>query len=190
LKSDLANNWRKRQAGRVKFTLAALFAIVALVAFAAASAWLLGAARLAYRPWVVSAGAALLLLLAVALSCGCVACLQLYKKRFALLIRIAGTAALLGLAGFLVFWGGFLILFTSVEEQAVERDGTVMLAEVNAFLDVSVDYYEYENWFVCGKTRRIHEWYGDGGYNPFDRDPMPEPKTATYYDKAGNRVAD
>jgi hypothetical protein len=90
----------------------------------------------------------------------------------------------------MLYWGGFMAFWISIciEEQVVERDGIKMLAQVDAFLDTVVRYYEYENGFVRGKYQRVTEWYGDGGFNPFERDPMPEPITVTYYDEMGKRI--
>ncbi|WP_284237600.1 hypothetical protein [Paenibacillus glycanilyticus] len=152
-------DWFKKQNGRVKFTLITLLLIAAIVFFAIASSLILAAFRLTYRHWVISVGFFLLLLLVAAFSCGLIACLQMYKKRFAVLIRTVGTIVLLAAVGFGGFWGCFISIFytASIEEQMVERDGTKMLAEVSAFLDVDVYYYDYKNWFVRSEKYRIHE---------------------------------
>jgi hypothetical protein len=185
-------NWKGHTA-RAKLTFVALFAIIAGVALALASASLLGVFDLAWRHWVIAAGAFLLLALVIGFLCGCAACLQLYKKRFALPVRIVGTLALLGLAGLFVFVGGFITLFASasIEEEAVERDGAKMLAEVKADKHTDVYYYDYKNWFIRAKDYSIHEWYGWGGYNPFKRDPMPKPITVNgeRVDGSGNAAA-
>jgi hypothetical protein len=185
-------NLLKKQPGRAKFTLIILFGIIVGAVFAAASVLILGIFHLAYRHWVVSVGAFLLLFSIIALLSGCIACLWLYKKRFARTLKIIGTAMLLGLTGLMLYWGGFISFWISIgiEEQVVERDGVKMLAQVDAFLDTFVRYYEYENGFVRGKYQRVAEWYGDGGFNPFKRDPMPEPITVTYYDETGRRIGD
>ena len=56
-----------------------------------------------------------------------------------------------------------------------------MVASVNSFLQVTVYYYKCKNLFVMGKERLIYEDYGNGGYDPFTRNPMPIPKESNYY---------
>lgn len=60
-----------------------------------------------------------------------------------------------------------------------------MVAYVDSFLQVNVYYYDYKNAFVHGGMR-AREDYGNGGYDPFDRNEMPNVKHYTYYDDDGN----
>ncbi|MFD2610821.1 hypothetical protein ACFSUF_00120 [Paenibacillus gansuensis] len=94
--------------------------------------------------------------------------------------------------GFGGFWGSVFLLFytANIKEQIVERNGTKMLAEVSAFLDVNVYYYDYKNWFVRSGKYRIDEWYGNGGYNPLKNELRREPITVTYYDENGNYIGE
>lgn len=63
-------------------------------------------------------------------------------------------------------------VFSHTPEHVVLRDG---LAVVNSFLDVTVEYHAYENAFLMGKQTLICEYYGSGGYDPFEREERPKP---------------
>ena len=67
-------------------------------------------------------------------------------------------------------------VFSHTPEHVVLRDGQKMLAVVNSFLDVTVEYHAYENAFLMGKQTLINEYYGSGGYDPFEREEMPTPQ--------------
>lgn len=77
-------------------------------------------------------------------------------------------------------------IFTIQLEHIVEKNGEKMVAYVNSFLQVDVNYYDYKNAVVRGKQIRINEDYANGGYDPFEREKMPMVKRYIYYDKAGN----
>ena len=82
--------------------------------------------------------------------------------------------------GAAVSWGmlqfGLLgLAFSHEPEHVVLRDGQKMLAVVNSFLDVTVEYHAYENAFLMGKQTLINEYYGSGGYDPFEREERPKP---------------
>lgn len=183
-------NWLSIQPRCVTFTLTMLLGIVTILVFNGVSALLLDVLGLAYRHWVVSMSDFLLLFLVIALLCGCIACLYFYGDSEASVLKTMGTLALLGSITYVFLLGGFLTLwkFATIEEQVSERDGIKMLAEVDAFVEVHVYYYEYKNWFIRGKFPKIQEWYGSGGYNPFKIDPMPEPKKVYYSDEGGRRI--
>lgn len=66
-------------------------------------------------------------------------------------------------------------VFSHTPEHVVLRDGQKMLAVVNSFLDVTVEYHAYENAFLMGKQTLICEYYGSGGYDPFEREERPKP---------------
>lgn len=74
-------------------------------------------------------------------------------------------------------------------EHIIEKDNQKYVAEVRSFLDVYVYYYDYINPFVQGNTIRIREYYGDGGYDPFDGEHNDyKPESTTYYDENGNPI--
>jgi hypothetical protein len=83
---------------------------------------------------------------------------------------------------------GFGTIFTHNPEHVVEKDGETMVAYVDSFLQVEVRYYDYINAIVRGNQRKIYEDYGNGGYDPFERDVMPEARRSIYYDDDGNVI--
>lgn len=90
-----------------------------------------------------------------------------------------GSTLLLCL-GAAVSWGmlqfGLLgLAFSHEPEHVVQRGGQKMVAVVNSFLDVYVDYHAYRNAFIMGKQPLICEYYGSGGYDPFEREERPKP---------------
>lgn len=86
--------------------------------------------------------------------------------------------------GIYIFLGFILYAFTC-PEHIVEKDGKKMIASVNSFLEVRVEYYDYINPFIRGNKIRIEEDYGDGGYDPFDLKEEIRPKRITYYNNSG-----
>lgn len=70
-------------------------------------------------------------------------------------------------------------------EHFVTKDGKQMVAYVNSFLQVNVDYYDYKNPFVRGTRLKLEEDYGNGGYDPFEQDEMPKVKNSIHYDDNG-----
>lgn len=85
-------------------------------------------------------------------------------------------------AGMLVYlWLGYIAYAFSENEHFVEKDSKKMVACVNSFMKVRVEYYDYINSFVRGNKIRIEEDYGRGGYDPFDSKEEIIPKRITYY---------
>jgi hypothetical protein len=84
----------------------------------------------------------------------------------------------------------FGFLFVQRPEHEIEKHGREMIAYVNSFLDVKVTYHAYINFIVCGYHEIGWEWYGDGGYDPFERNPIPEPGAYIFYDTQGNVIAE
>lgn len=87
--------------------------------------------------------------------------------------------------GIYIFVGFILYAFTE-SEHIVEKDGKKMVASVDSFLQVTVDYYDYVNPFIRGDKIRISEDYGNGGYDPFEQEGTLTPKHYIYYDDNGN----
>lgn len=79
------------------------------------------------------------------------------------------------------------VAFSYCPEHVVMYRGEKMVASVNSFVDVWVDYYQYKNPLFYGK-KMAEEWYGSGGYDPFERPDMPSVKRWTIYDTQGNVV--
>ena len=79
-------------------------------------------------------------------------------------------------------------VFGHQPEHVVERDGRMMLARVDSFLQVEVRYYNHINAIVRGNNILIHEDFGNGGYDPFALDEMPEVKRYMYFDENGEVI--
>lgn len=106
-----------------------------------------------------------------------------------LLCLVRNVLHLASVAGVLVFGFYFLIFmaFAHTPEHVVEKNGIKMVARVNSFLDVIVDYYQYKNPLFYGKPLG-QEWYGSGGYDPFVHDEPLEPITWEFRDLEGNVI--
>ncbi len=106
-----------------------------------------------------------------------------------LLSLVCNLIHLASIAGVLVFGFYFFILmvFAHTPEHVVEKNGIKMVASVNSFLDMNVDYYQYKNPLFYGKSLG-HEWYGSGGNDPLEAEPPLEPRSWMFYDLDGNTV--
>lgn len=105
--------------------------------------------------------------------------------RFLSVIGIAVIVIVLAFASLSGFIHG---VFGHHPEHVVEKDGKVLLARVDSFLQVEVRYYDHVNAFVRGSQIRIEEDYGNGGYDPFEREELPEVQRYTYYDEEGEMI--
>lgn len=74
------------------------------------------------------------------------------------------------------------------EEHVVERDEGRYLARVVGWLDTDVYYYDHVNFLVQGRYLKIREWYGNGGFDPFEGDYARTPRRTIYYDNNGNII--
>lgn len=100
---------------------------------------------------------------------------------------ITFIATILLIYGPILFLLGTAIL--SNPEHVIEKDGKKYVAEVRAFLHVDVYYYDYINPFMRGNKEKIHEFYGDGGYDPFDGEhDQYKPLYYDYYDDEGKII--
>lgn len=154
---------------------------------------LLGWMGYTWRPWVITVGFLVippLLIAALLVGVSIVITKASENKQQGKLspaMYWMGNSVLL-CVGLCLSWGmlkiGLLgLVFSHSPEYVVERDGQKMLAVVNSFLDVNVDYHMYKNAFFMGKDLCISEYYGSGGYDPFEEDPMPTPKEVHDYRK-------
>ncbi len=110
------------------------------------------------------------------------------KRTIKLPIRIILGLVTVTSVVFLFIYGFMVFAFTYEPEHIIEKDGKLMVAYVDSFLDVNVIYYDYINEFVRGNRVKIYENYGGGGYDPFVRDEMPKVKRYDYYDENGKVI--
>jgi hypothetical protein len=96
-------------------------------------------------------------------------------------LKIASWIGVLTLAAGLIIGGYICILATPFmrPEHVVDKEGKKMVASVRMSFNVYVDYYDYVNGFVRGK-HRLCEDYGNGSFDPFERETIPIP-SKTYY---------
>lgn len=99
----------------------------------------------------------------------------------------AGTGCFKGIALTFVWLAAFFLSaivfvfagFSLNPEHEREFDGVPAVAEVDSFLDVYVYYYDAHGPLFKGRNAIGSEWYGSGGYDPFEHDPNPLPLRRT-----------
>ena len=85
----------------------------------------------------------------------------------------------------LLFWKIILLLlaFSYTPEHVVEKDNKKYVAHVYSWLDTDVKYYDYINFFLMGKTKRIQEYYYNVGRDVLaDEENEWKPSDVIYYD--------
>lgn len=110
------------------------------------------------------------------------------RKSFDLLLLILNRLSILIIVIMMILTllFSFVIIAFAGPQHFVYKNGNKVVASVNSFLQVKVDYYDYKNPFIMGNQLRISEDYGNGGYDPFKHDEMPPVKNYIYFDKNGN----
>jgi hypothetical protein len=103
---------------------------------------------------------------------------------------LAGLGTVFVSASIIIFllYGFVAFAFRHKPEYIIEKDGKQMVAYVDSFLQVNVNYYDYVNPFVRGDQIKINEYYGKGGYDPFKLDKMPPVIRSTYYEKKRDKI--
>lgn len=117
---------------------------------------------MAFRAWVYTGAA---VVLAAGLVAGLVQIILRIKKRVCKTICIASSIIFL----YYVSWFSFVaVIFGYMPEYVVEREGQKYVVFVDSFLKTSVYYYDYKNFLVMGRERRIEEYYGKAHFDPED----------------------
>lgn len=119
--------------------------------------------------------------------------IQLYRKkgkivRSVIIIICIGTTIVC-----LLFWQIILLLlaFSYTPEHVVERENKKYIAHVSYWLDTDVEYYDYINFFLMGKTKRIHESYYNVSKDVLaDKTKSWTPSDVNYYDENGKIIKD
>lgn len=81
----------------------------------------------------------------------------------------------------LYLFGCILLYGFTDTEHIIEKNGEKMVAYVDSFLQVEVKYYDHINSFLRGNKIRIYEDYGNGGFDPFEKDEALLPINSIYY---------
>lgn len=144
----------------------AFFGIIVILGFI--FGFIIDKLNLQFRPWVIT--------VFVFSICGFIVSLiiciiNILKKSPKIISQVLYTLICLALIPIML-----ISLFITALSHRPEHIVGDNVAVVRSFLDVFVDYYEYKNWFIMSKDESYSEWYGSGGYDPFERDPMPTPK--------------
>lgn len=117
--------------------------------------------------------------------------IQIALKNNKIVKIIIGICIILTIIILISFWKLFFVVFafTYTPEHIVEKDEKKYVANVVAFLNVDVYYYDYINFFLKSGSIKIHEYYGKGGYDPFEgKFNERTPIEYTYYDDEGNII--
>lgn len=175
---------------KLKFMFITLAILLSIVSIYWLGNMVLNQNSLTFRPWVttftvVSSGIVnILFLISLILVLIQVIKLSLknefvdYLKKLICVFGILGCILAIIASGWYTLIGG---AFSCKPEHIVERDGRKMIACVNSFMDVDVDYHEYKNIFAMGSKILISEDYGSGGYDPLEKGKECTPKRTTYY---------
>lgn len=158
-----------------------LYTVIILVSFVI-SHFILKILSIKYRQWVYYA---VILLFMIGIVVGAIQIIRKKGKTVKVISSIIGTI----IAFFVIFyWQLFLLgfVFSYCPEHVIERDGKRYVAYVKSFLSVNVDYYDYINFFLVGDKVKIHEYYGKGGFDPFDgKHDDYEVQQVEYYNNDG-----
>lgn len=117
--------------------------------------------------------------------------IQIALKKNKIVKIIIGICIILTIIILTSFWKLFILVFafTYTPEHIIEKDGKKYVANVVAFLHVDVYYYDYINFFLKSSKIKIHEYYGKGGYDPFEGEFSQRiPIEYTCYDDEGNII--
>ncbi len=90
----------------------------------------------------------------------------------------------------IVFYQVILLVlaFLYKPEHFVILDEHKYIAVVNSFLSVDVDYYDYYNPFIMGTKVKVHGYFGEGGYDPFEKTSLPDQIEYYFYDDDGKVI--
>ena len=87
--------------------------------------------------------------------------------------------------GLIIMCSPIILLFIAFlpPEHVVERDNKKYVAYVYSWLDTRVEYYDYINFWLVGKTKRIEDFYNDVGRDVLAKDAegLFTPSHTTYY---------
>ncbi|KNF08991.1 hypothetical protein CLPU_4c00370 [Gottschalkia purinilytica] len=150
-----------------------------------------------FRPWVGLAVAligvigvcAILILLAIVLQQSYKEYKEVSSKKKYVKYIFSLSPLLCVIISIYVFFISLYILVSSYDpEHLIIKDNKKMIAVVNSFFSVNVYYHSYHNLFVMGKPVLTEEYYGEGGYDPFDTEYGHDPQKTIYFDEKGNRI--
>lgn len=117
--------------------------------------------------------------------------IQLYKTKGKIVKRIIIGLSTLCIIFGIIFWQFifFIVAFTYTPEHIVYKDGKKYVAQVYSWLDTTVRYYEYKNFFIMGSKQRIVENYYNIGIDVLaDKNKERKPDNISYFDEDGKII--
>lgn len=152
------------------FLISLLVGVLALVVYFGGG-WLLSLFGSAWRPRVWTGMLCLVALAANSVLIAGVVLISTAGIHFHWWHLLVKGVAAIALAVLLVV-GDYLALlgfaFSYQPEHVMVKDGQKVVACVNSFLDVYVNYYEWQGPLTMSKDAVGSEYYGKGGFDPFD----------------------
>ena len=140
--------------------------------------------NLVFRKWVLTL---FLLMLATGFIAGVIQLLLKIRKSVLKNVLICIFVILVSVTGSVII--PITIFAFANEEYIVERDNVKYVAHVDGWLKIYVHYYEYKGPFLEGKTERIEEYYGKGGFDPIGGEDKYTVIRTTYYDEGSNLIS-
>ena len=114
-----------------------------------------------YRQWLFYVFSCSIIIVAI------VGIIQIIKRIKNKKLKTISTVLLSSIALVCLAITSLVCIFSYKAEHIVEKDGYKFVAYVGDFFrHTYIDYYEYENIFVRTKTKRLHEFYGMGAFDP------------------------
>ena len=145
-----------------------VFTLIILLLFILINVLLNIVFSITFRIWVYKVMAILLLL---GLILGFV---QIIKNHTSKILKVVIIVVIVFIIVTLCLIGPLLGFFTVAildrPEHVIYKNNKKYVAVVSSFLQVNVYYYDYINPILRGNEVKFHEYFGKGGYDPFDGD--------------------
>lgn len=107
------------------------------------------------------------------------------NKRSAIIFSALCVVSILVLVITFMPFINFVSAFKYQSEHTVNLDDKKYVAVVNSFKYVDVDYYDYYGPLLMGTKVKVHGYFGEGNFDPFDNLEAIDGVKYTYYDSKG-----
>lgn len=119
--------------------------------------------------------------------------IQLFRKKGKIVKSVIIATCITIIIVCLLFWQIILLVlaFLYTPEHVVEKENKKYVAHVYSWLDTSVEYYDYINFFAMGNEINFIEYYNNVGKDVLADDTKEwTPTDITYYDENGKVIKD